>query len=243
MPFRTLALLFILLCTSASASAQQVAWLWDEARLPTWSGAEAAVLDRHILLTGSAIRIRPRMRQAVLGAGTRVTPVLHVEVSTVRPPIDIESSRGHIVNAMLKAAAASSSGWVQLDMEAKPSQRLFYLSLVQQLRATLPSNIKLSVTALTWWCRAPNWLDSLAADEVVPMFFRMGRDSAALRAIIEDRPQLLHPRCRGASAGFSPQEPFSPRTIERYRKTYWFDRYAWARGDSLFNHPTSRTDP
>lgn len=215
--------------------AQPVAWLWDEAVLPAWSAQEAAVLQRHILLSADTIRVRPRMRQPALAA-TRVTPVLHIELSSVHPPRDIEASRALIVRAMLDAAAASSSGWVQLDMEAKPSQRRFYRSLVQEVRTALPPNIKLSVTALTWWCRSPDWLDGLAADEVVPMFFRMGKDSASLRAIIEHAPATLHARCRGDSAGFSPQEPFPAQVTERYRKTYWFDRYAWKH-----NPPDPRT--
>lgn len=239
------ALLCALLGAAPPASAQQIAWLWDEAELPAWSAPEAAVLHRHVLLSGAAIRTRPRMRQPALPAGTRVTPVLHVEVSTVRPPEDIEGSRALIVGAALDAAADSTSGWVQLDMEAKPSQRLFYHSLVRQIRAALPPRMRLSVTALTWWCRSPAWLDNLDADEVVPMFFRMGRDGAELRELIEHQPERLHQRCRGGTAGFSPQEPFSAEVEARYSKRYWFDRRAWRRSSFI---PTpivtqSRTTP
>lgn len=63
-----------------------------------------------------------------------MTPVVHVEVSTVNPPTDIERQRAMILRAMHEAADASTSGWVQLDMEAKPSQRVFYRSLVHQLQ-------------------------------------------------------------------------------------------------------------
>jgi hypothetical protein len=226
----------------AAASAQQVAWLWDEAQLPAWSAQEAAILQRHILLTGATALSRPRMRWPALPAATQVTPVLHVEVSTVNPPVDIENSRAMIIAALLDAAAASTSGWVQLDMEAKPSQRVFYRSLVQQARAALPSRIRLSVTALAWWCRSSAWLDDLAADEVVPMFFRMGRDGAAMRALLDNSPSTLHARCRAGSAGFSPQEAFAPGVAARYRKIYWFDLHAWKRAqDDL--PPFSRTTP
>lgn len=231
-------LIFALL--SPAALAQQAAWLWDEARLPVWSTHEAAVLQRHILLSGDDILLRPRKRWPALPPATLITPVLHVEVSTVNPPTHIESSRAIIVSALLDAAARSSSGWVQLDMEAKPSQRMFYRSLVRDIRAALPSRIKLSVTALAWWCRSPAWLDDLAADEVVPMFFRMGKDSAAMRAVLEQSPDTLHPSCRAHSAGFSPQEPFARAVAERYAKNYWFDRYAWKR-DGADLAPLSRS--
>lgn len=237
------ALLCALLCSAVPAAAQQIAWLWDEAELPAWSAQEAAVLHRHVLLSGAAIRTRPRMRQPALAAGTRVTPVLHVEVSSVHPPEDIEGSRALIVGAALDAAADSSSGWVQLDMEAKPSQRQFYHSLVRQIRAALPPRMRLSVTALTWWCRSPAWLDNLDADEVVPMFFRMGRDSAELRELVEQQPERLHQRCRGGAAGFSPQEPFSAAVEARYTKRYWFDRRAWRRSTFTPIIFQSRTAP
>lgn len=140
--------LLVALFLPAAACAQQIAWLWDGAALPAWSRQEAAVLHRHILLSGATALTRPR---AGWPPASRITPVVHVEVSTVKPPIDIESRRAMIVRAMHEAADASTSGWVQLDMEAKPSQRLFYRSLVRQLRGELPPHIKLSVTALAWW--------------------------------------------------------------------------------------------
>ena len=205
----------------------QIAWLWDEARLPAWSAPEAAVLQRHILLSGNRILTRPRMRQAALARYSLVTPVVHVEISTVNPPHDMEASRMAIVGAMRQAAGLSTSGRVQLDMEARPSQREFYRSLVAELRATLPASIKLSVTALAWWCRAPQWLDGLEADEVVPMFFRMGKDSTAMREILASSPGKLHARCRDGSAGFSPQEAVPTEVSARYARTYWFDYRAW----------------
>lgn len=238
---RFVILIFALLA-SCVASAQQAAWLWDEARLPAWSVHEAAVLQRHILLTGDETLLRPRKRWPALPSSTLVTPVLHVEVSTVNPPAHIENSRAIIVGALLDAAAVGTSGWVQLDMEAKPSQRAFYRSLVRELRDALPPNVKLSVTALAWWCRSPPWLDGLAADEVVPMFFRMGKDSTAIRAILEQSPSTLHTSCRAGSAGFSPQEPFAPAVTGRYAKTYWFDRHAWKR-DGADLPPSSRNTP
>jgi hypothetical protein len=241
-PSRIALCLGLALAPCHAAASQQVAWLWDEARLPPWSTHEAAVLQRHILLTGDSQLTRPRMRWPVMPAATEITPVLHVEVSTVNPPVDIEASRAMIVGALLDAAAVSSSGWVQLDMEARPSQRDFYRSLVRQLRNELPSRIKLSVTALAWWCRSPAWLDGLAADEVVPMFFRMGRDGAAMRTLLEQSPATLHASCRAGSAGFSPQEPFARQVVERYRKTYWFDRHAWKRAPSNLP-PLTRTPP
>jgi hypothetical protein len=207
--------------------ADAVAWLWRDAPVPAWSQPAVAVVDRHIWLAGDKVLVRPGARPRRLPAATRVIPVVHVEIDALRPPASLQPAHAAVLEAMRKAARATTSGWVQLDLEARPSQRTDYRALVQDIRGALPREIRLSVTALGWWCRSPAWLDGLAADEVVPMFFRMGRDNAALRAIVASQAQQLHPLCRTGSAGFSRQEPFAPAVAARYRRTYWFDEKGW----------------
>lgn len=208
---------------------EQIAWLWDKSALPEWSQRHAAVVVEHIHLTGDDVRSRPRLDSAPLLASTRVTPVVHVEVSTVNPPVGIERSRAHILRSMRRAADLSTSGWIQLDMEARPSQREFYHSLVREIKDNLPSTIQLSVTALAWWCRSPAWLDALAADEVVPMVFRMGKDAESLRRMWSTAPGKLHPRCRYGAIGQAMQEPLAENASGRYSKIYSFDAKHWRR--------------
>jgi hypothetical protein len=204
-----------------------IAWIWKDTAPPAWSRARVAVVDRHILLSGDAISQRPGARPRQLPSGTEVTPVVHVELDLLRPSANLRAASPLIVAAIKSAAQATTSGWVQLDLEARPSQREDYRALVQELRGALPPRINLSVTALAWWCRSPAWLDGLAANEVVPMFFKMGRDSKALRELVARQPAVLHPLCRTGSAGFSPQEPFDRNVIARYANTYWFDYHGW----------------
>jgi hypothetical protein len=216
------------LATGAPAwPAGGVAWMWDGARVPQPLPAEIAPVVEQFLFRGTQVLRRPGHPPRGLPATVRVTPVVHVEMSVVRPPVDIDAHASLVVDAVVRAAARSSSGWVQLDLEAHPSQRAFYRRLVRDARAALPPGTRLSVTALAWWCRSTDWLDGLAADEVVPMFFRMGRDGGALRAMLVDNPDRLHPRCRGEAVGFSLQEPFPEATVTRFRRTYWFDNRHW----------------
>lgn len=207
--------------------ADAVAWLWRDAPVPAWSRPTVAVVDRHIWLAGDKVLVRPGARPRRLPEDTRVIPVVHVEIDALRPPASLQPARAVVIEAMRKAARATTSGWVQLDLEARPSQRADYRALVNSIHDSLSHGVRLSVTALGWWCRSPSWLDGLKADEVVPMFFRMGRDNAALRDIVGSRPQLLHPLCRTGSAGFSRQESFAPAVAARYRRTYWFDEKGW----------------
>ncbi len=207
--------------------APAVAWIWKDTAPPAWSRARVAVVDRHILLSGESIRQRPGAQPRRLPPGTEVTPVVHVELDLLRPAANLRAASPDIIAAMKSAARATTSGWVQLDLEARPSQRSDYRALVQEIRSQLPAKVQLSVTALAWWCRSPAWLDGLAANEVVPMFFKMGRDGAAVRALVAQQPSALHPLCRAGSAGFSPQEPFEPAVVARYAQTYWFDYHGW----------------
>ncbi|GGX81669.1 hypothetical protein GJV26_24995 [Massilia dura] len=204
-----------------------IVWLWRDAPVPAWSQATVAVVDRHIWLAGDKVLVRPGARPRQLPASTAVIPVVHVEIDPLRPPRALRHAEAAVLDAMRSAARATTSGWVQLDLEARPSHRADYRALVRHVRAALPADIRLSVTALGWWCRSGAWLDGLAADEVVPMFFRMGRDNAALRDIVATRPAVLHPACRASAAGFSRQEPYPRHVTVRYRRTYWFDETAW----------------
>ena len=204
-----------------------IAWLWRDAAVPAWSHGSVAVVDRHVWLAGGKVLIRPGARPRRLPPGATVIPVVHVEIDPVRPPAALRHAESAVLAAMRSAARATTSGWVQLDLEARPSHRADYRALVGHVRAALPAGMKLSVTALGWWCRSGAWLDGLAADEIVPMFFRMGRDNAALRDIVTARPAVLHPACRSGAAGFSRQEPYPQHVTVRYRRTYWFDEKGW----------------
>jgi hypothetical protein len=65
---------------------------------------------------------------------------------------------------------------VQIDFDARVSERPFYKGLLSKLRKQLPAEKELSMTALASWCIGDRWLEGTAADEVVPMFFSMGAD-------------------------------------------------------------------
>lgn len=90
-----------------------------------------------------------------------------------------------------------------------------------------PPTTRLSVTALAWWCRSGNWLDGLAADEVAPMLFRMGKDAELLRQMWSATPEKLHPRCRSGAIGRALQEPLAANTLSRYVRIYSFDAKHW----------------
>jgi hypothetical protein len=210
---------------SNAPASNTIPWVWaTHDRIPD-AATDAAVLIESFHLIGTAVHWRPRGLIVPLPAADppRITPVVHVEVSRVAPPPSLLVAKEQIAAAVLRAARGSTSGWVQLDLEAPLRLKADYLELVQFTRASLPPGMRLSVTALAWWCTGGQWLDTLAADEVVPMFFRMGKDSAALRQTVSQSPERLHPKCRSGAIGTAVQEPLDTQATERYAKHYVFD--------------------
>lgn len=203
-----------------------VVWVWDGSNPPA-SAKNVALVVEHLWLKDSMLLHRSRKTSPALISNVRVTPVVHVEVDVLNPPTVPDQYRQEIISAVLGAAAVSTSGWVQLDYEAPPSHKILYKNIVHEIKRRLPYNIKLSVTTLAWWCSAGNWLDDLDADEVVPMFFKMGKDTMKFNQILRDYPQSLSPVCQNQSAGFALQERPSPDVIQRYSKVYWFDYEEW----------------
>ena len=218
--------MLLLFSDAVSATSVQIPWVWDQANPP--SGVlHVAILTQHIMLKGNSLLHRGRATKPSISESIRITPVLHIQIDVFSPTNVSKDFHDEIINAMLDAAVSSTSGWVQLDYEARPNQRIFYKILVHDIKMALPKNVKLSVTALAWWCRSATWLDELDADEVVPMFFRMGKDSERLNTILDESPHQLHKSCRASTAGFAVQEPPSTEILSRYNKVYWFDYSRW----------------
>jgi hypothetical protein len=105
---------------------------------------------------------------------------------------------------VLDSAARPGIRALQVDFDATRSQRKFYTALLSELRARMPADLPLSITALASWCSADDWIGRLPVDEAVPMFFRMEPDRRRAPA---DRPEfrIREPLC-GASVGVSTHE-------------------------------------
>jgi hypothetical protein len=224
-PAIALALALLLLAARGYAAPSVIPWIWDGGEWPADGVAEAAVVVDDVLLRGASMTLRPGSRRGVKSVGLQVTPVVHVEMSQRDPPRNLETFHLAIRDLVLRAAARSSSGWVQLDLEARPSQRAFYQALVRDLHRQLSGQVKLSVTALAWWCGSRDWLDpeALPADEVVPMFFRMGRETPKYRQVLVHDPARLHPRCRESAIGTSTTEPLPDTALSPYSRHYEFN--------------------
>lgn len=161
-------------------------WYWDRpAHLLPWPapGVGAAVVVTHALLSGQAVRLQPRRNALPLPPGTVAMPVVHVEVDPARALAGTRAQRDALCDALVEAVRRSSLGWVQLDFEARPSQRSFWRAVVDATHAALRPGERLSVTALASWCHGDRWLGDAPVDEVVPMYFRLGHARRGLERL------------------------------------------------------------
>jgi hypothetical protein len=211
---------------AAYAEAGDIPWVWFSSDAPLQAG-ELAVLTESLAFPGDTIEVRRRMRALPVDASVKLTPTVHVHLDLAHPqrlgPRHVEA----VMSAMREASRVTTSNWVQLDFEALDTQRSFYVDLIRAVRAGLPPSIKLSVTVRAGWCNDAALLDRLAADEIVPMFFRMGDQSSWYRDRLNAVPESLAGRCRGPAAGFAMQERMPKAVLERYRRRYWFNYENW----------------
>jgi hypothetical protein len=159
-----------------------------------------------------------------------------VRIAVVR----IEAASGMPLNAAQADAVAlavsdataddATVAALQVDFDARQSQREWYAGVLRRVRVLMPADMPLSITALASWCSYDGaWLRALPVDEAVPMLFRMepdrrrgsmgggwGAGDYALR----------EPLCMG-SVGISTREVWPPDM--QSRRVYVFSDRGWSR--------------
>ena len=206
-------------------------WAWEtpeDLRALDPRRAGVAYLSRELLL-GSQMEVRERHQPLLLPENVFLTAVVRIE-TTPRfrwGNADIPSIAARIAEVAKERKTRS----VQVDFDARASERPSYSALLRDLRRQLPPDIALSVTALTSWCGRASWLHGLPIDEAVPMFFRMGGPTS-IRA---QRPRsfidIEEPLCTG-SAGIATDEIW-PR-LDSSQRVYLFSSGSWRAEDLAF---------
>jgi hypothetical protein len=196
-----------------------VLWAWErpeDLRFidPSTTGvawlAATGVIERD-----GSVRFRFRRQPLSTPSGTARIAVVRIEspaAGYVLPPAD------RLTGGILAAASQRDVSALQIDFDARASERAFYRSLLRAVQSA--TSLPVGITALASWCEADTWIDSDAVSEAVPMFFRMGRnESKAIPAVA--------PACRNAT-GVSIDE-----TWPAYRagRLYVFNPRAWTEAD------------
>ena len=179
-----------------------------------------AYLDQTLTI-GLTVASQPRRDLLVFPASATRIPVVRIEA----PPNAIlnAENRRDAVDAILRSAREPGIAALQVDFDATRSQRPFYRDLLVDLRARMPANLPLSITALASWCSFDDWLRGLPVDEAVPMMFRMEPDRRRAPPNLDDF-RIREPLCQ-TSVGVSTTEPW-PSGLDG-KRIYIFADNGW----------------
>lgn len=199
-------------------------WAWerpeDLSALPV-NCAGVAFLAQTIRVKEGEMSVRPRLQPLRVPPGTKLMAVTRIEVA---PPLAPSAAlRDQIVAAILATARSGALG-LQVDFDARASERVFYGDLLRALRARMDPAMPLSMTALASWGLFDDWIAGLPVDEAVPMAFDMGADDAAVRHWLASKRPMREPLARRAF-GLCLQEPLPWRPPAP--RTYVFSHAAW----------------
>lgn len=200
-------------------------WAWERPEDLRWLPPQAGVayVAVTVELAADKVRLRRRAYPLLVRPDTAVVPMVHVDASWRVPPVLSDAQRAVIVDQVLAQARTSSSRVVQLDFEVRRSQRAFLSAVVADIRRRLPPDVALSATALASWCAGDYWIAGLAADEIVPMAFRMAQDDVPIRRLLADHGAFTRPRCAGALGMATDEAPIRAAAGRRY----FFSPRAW----------------
>ena len=190
---------------------------------------EFALLTMTFEFDESHIKIIPRHSSALVGEHALVVPVIRLESKGTSRCFNTKVTHELIEHICAEAGHYPKAMKLQIDFDAKMSERDWYRNLLIVLRNRLPAEWSLSVTVIASWCYEKEWLESLPADEIVPMFFRMGRDSSHIRQEFHNVLLSLNDN-RKYCPGISLDEPL--RISNYTRRLYVFNPNSWDKESS-----------
>ncbi len=184
--------------------------------------AGVAVLAKTLILNGAHITVYPRLQPIELPPGITTMAVVRIETNSELPT---ENVRSEAARQILDLGSRSAAG-IQIDFDARASERGFYRALLAEVRRQLPREKRLSITALASWCIYDDWISDFPVDESVPMMFRLGADEAQVKRYLSSGNDFRPAKTR-FSIGISLDE--LPVTAPGGRRVYVFNPQAWTR--------------
>jgi hypothetical protein len=202
-------------------------WAWErpeDLRGVDPRAAGVAFLARTLYLTGDSVGVRPRLQPLRVAVGAPLVAVVRIETTFGKAPTYSARERSATVDAVMEAAQIPGLRGVQIDFDARVSEREFYRALLIDLRNRINPGILLSITAGASWCIGNDWIQGLPIDDAVPMLFRMGVDQRNIGIYLGDGRDFRASACR-ESLGLSTDE--SRGALPKGRRIWMFSPKAW----------------
>jgi hypothetical protein len=202
-----------------------ILWAWErpeDLRFLDSQRFGVAFLAQTLQLTGDELVFVPRRQPLKVSPATRLIAVTRIETiksKSLPAPLSCAQS-DEVIRLVLQTLTLKNVSAIQIDFDAKVSERIFYHRLLDTLRARLPASIPLSITALASFCIGDSWISDLPVDEAVPMIFRMGEDARRVKQFLKDGNDFPVPLCR-QSYGMATDEPL-PVNFAKLRRLYVF---------------------
>jgi hypothetical protein len=204
-----------------------ILWAWERPEQLGFINTRevgVAYLARTIFLRDDRVITRPRLQPLSVPPDARLIAVARIETAVDAPPALSPLQRTRVVKKIAGLAQNKSIVGIQIDFDARESERAFYRDLLFDLRKQLPASIKLSITALASWCIGDNWIEGLPIDEAVPMLFRMGADRQEITNYLKSGREFRAPLSQH-SIGISTDEPL--KGLPSGRRVYIFNPRSW----------------
>ena len=192
-------------------------WAWESPQDLSFlkpRDAGVAFLARTVLLKDGQAQIRPRFQPLHVPPGTMLMAVVRIESQGALPAVE------PVCRMVSEPAALAGVRALQIDYDAKSSERAFYRDLLQCVRGHV--SLPLVITALASWCQYDDWIRALPVNDAIPMLFRMGPERY--------RPGAeFHVALCQSSFGISVDEPIAK--LPRGRRLYIFHPGPWTQID------------
>ena len=202
-------------------------WAWErpeDIRAINPQAAGVAFLARTLYLSADSVGVRPRFQPLRVATATALVAVVRIDTTQAKPPTYSTQQRKATTDAVAEAAQIPGLRGVQIDFDARASERQFYRALLLDLRKRINPNISLSITAAASWCIGDDWLEGLPIDDAVPMLFRMGVDQRNIGIYLGEGRDFRASACR-ESLGLSTDE--SRTALPKGRRIWMFSPRAW----------------
>ena len=209
-----------------------VLWAWERPEDLRFLNPEkfaVAFLAQTLTLTDHDVRIAHRQQPLKVTPQTQLIAVTRIE--TEHFPALSTAQRDEIVQLVLNTLKLKNISALQIDFDAKVSQRGFYRELLTELRAKIPTTMPVSITALASFCLSDPWIKDLPVDEAIPMIFRMGADNNKVKTMLKNGKDFSIPLCQ-QSYGIATDEPLT-MNFDKTRRVYMFKGSAtgWTKED------------
>lgn len=211
-----------------------VLWAWERPEdLKSFDSNRFAVafLAQTLALKNDEVILNPRHQPLDVSPETKLIAVTRIESQkTTGQYASLSDTQRHkAVALILRTMQLHNVSAIQIDFDATSSERDFYRALLHDVRAKLPDNFGLSMTALASFCVGDRWLADLPVDEAVPMIFRMGADDRSIKNLLSSGEDFREPLCQ-KSYGIAVDEPLDIQ-FKPGRRVYVFNPRSWKASD------------